>query len=121
MFTICAWMTVVMLGLDVLGFVLSVGLDEPIMMKSPSWPVQAMLGGLFVLVGICLLSQFVIWIGMMTWTAFWYDEWFVIRILLVIAQLIFFSFGSALIYLFLYRPRHEKAQGQTALQAGVSV
>jgi membrane protein implicated in regulation of membrane protease activity len=99
----------------VLGFVLSSAsmsdYDEESELARP-------LGGLFVLVGICLLSQFVIWIGMMTWTAFWYDD---IRILLVIAQLIFFSFGSALIYLFLYRPRHEKAQGQTALQAGVSV
>jgi hypothetical protein len=119
LFEICSWFTLVHLALLVFGLVAGSVLD-PISIESRSWPVWVAVGFAFALVGICLVSQFILWISMVVWSAFWSEEWFVLRILMVLAQLLTFNFGSSLIYLFIYRPRHERIQRRVAAQAGVS-
>jgi hypothetical protein len=119
-FEICSWFTLVMIGLDVLGFVLGETLQQRIYIEHPGWLTWIGFGSLLLLCGVCVISQFLLWIGMMVWSAVWPGEWFVIRILLVLAQLVTLTIGSSLIYVFIYRKQHERAQKVMMARAGVT-
>ncbi len=112
--------TLLVIALDVLGFILGETLREPIYFENPGWLVRIALGFLFLIIAICVVSQFFLWIGMMVWSAFWPGEWIVLRILFVLAQLITLTLGSTLIYIFIYRKQHERAQKVVTARAGVS-
>jgi len=117
-FEICAWFTLVQAALLIFGFVVSSGF--PITFENPTWSIRVAFGLLLALIGICMISQFVLWPGMIVWSAAGSEEWVVLRIVLVVAQLVTLNFGSLLVYLFLYRPRHERVHRRVAAQAGVS-
>lgn len=119
-FGICSWLTLLVVALDVLGFVLGQTIQEPIYFENPGWLARVAIGCLFLLVGICIASQFFLWIGMMVWSAVWPGEWILLRVSLVLAQLVTLTIGSTLIYIFIYRKQHERAQKLVMTRAGVT-
>lgn len=119
-FEMCSWLSLLVIVLDVLGLVLGETNQGPLYIEKPGWPRWLGIGLFFLVVAICVVSQFFLWIGMMVWSAVWPGEWVVVRILLVLAQLVTLTIGSSLIYLFIYRKQHERAQKFIAARAGVS-
>jgi len=119
-FEICSWFTLVTIAVDVLGFVVGETLQEPIYFKHLGWLGGIAVAGIFLILAICVFSQIFLWLGMIAWSAVWPGEWIVLRGLLVAAQLLTLSFGSSLIYVFVYRKQHERAQQSMMARAGVS-
>ncbi len=119
-FEICSWFTLVTIALGVLGIVMQEILQLPVYIEHPDWLVWVVFGFLFLVVAVCLVTQFFLWIGVMMWSAVWPREWIVIRIFLVLAQLVTLNYGSSLIYVFIYRKQHERAQRFMTARAGAS-
>jgi len=119
-FEVCSWLTPLVIALDVLGFLLGQTLQEPVYWENPSRIAWVGIGFLFLVIAICVVSQFFLWIGMIVWSAVWPGEWIVLRVLLVLSQLLTLTIGSTLIYIFIYRKQHERAQKLMAARTGVS-
>lgn len=121
-FEVCGYLTVAILTLGFCGVIFNlVYPDLKLSISHPGWLIWLGFGMLFSVAATCVLSQWFLWIGMMIWTALWSGEWIVLRILLVLAQILSLSFGSALVYVFFYRRQHNRIQSRARLRAGVSV
>lgn len=121
LFAICSYVTAAIVTLDVCAIV--VGLftsPHSVSIENPSWLIRIAVGVLFLGAAACILSQFTLWFGMMVWTALWWDEWLVLRVLLLLFQLITLGAGSALVYAVFYRKIHNSRQARMALRAGAS-
>ncbi len=119
-FEICSWLTLAVIGLDIFGFVLKETLPAPIHFENPGWLAWIAFWSFFLTSAVCIASQFFLWVGMIVWSAVWPGEWIVLRILLVLAQLLTLTIGSTMIYVFIYRKQHERAQKILVARTGVS-
>jgi hypothetical protein len=120
-FAVCSYFTVAMLALFVCEATFSLFFSiQPFSIENPAWPIRVAFWILFLILAACVLSQLYLWVGMIVWTAFWCGEWIVLRVLLLLAQLLTLSFGSAIVYVFLYRRQHISVQRRVAQGAGVS-
>ena len=120
LFEVCSYLTVATATLGLLGVIFSMVFPEQsLTIEHPQWFIWVGFGALFFVLAVCVLSQWFLWIGMMVWTVFWSGEWIVLRLLLVLAQLVTLSVGSALIYAFFYRRRHNRIQTRAPLRAEV--
>ncbi|MGC2640004.1 MAG: hypothetical protein WA294_22695 [Acidobacteriaceae bacterium] len=121
LFEVCSYLTIATLTLDICALLLGIALpDQTFSLQHPQWFIWVGFGALFPVIAVCVLSQWFLWIGMMVWTAFWSREWIVSRVLLVLAQLVTLSFGSALVYAIFYRRHHNRIQSRALLRAGVT-
>ena len=104
-FSVSSWMAFV-LFLAVIGASL-VSLDHDLYFgNSPS--VRVISGVLFVLIGVAVLAQFVLWFSMM-WFCIRYDERKLpIRAACFLAQVFGLSIASALVYFAAYKPQFKK-------------
>jgi hypothetical protein len=64
----------------------------------------------FVLMAGCIVSQLVLWVGMI-WTTLVGNESLLFKIPIVLLQLVFMSIGSAIVYLTFYRLRSQQLTG----------